>query len=562
MKIVERFNELKVENFIKDYIKSCGIDNVEHYLNVSWEDRENPYSYDKMQEAYECLCKHHDQGSKAAILIDVDMDGELSSSLLHNYLLDIEYNGEIIPIFHDDKKHGLTDDEVMHKIVGSGCKILFCPDSSSGDFDQHKILKESGIDIVVLDHHDCNSYSDDAIVINNQLSTQVQNKFGSGTLVTHKFCQYVDTQIGFEYAEKYYDRVALSLITDVCNLTSNENRFYISYGLDNIQDKVVLDLINEKMKDKEINPYNLSWNVNPCFNGYIRNGFMKELYQALVYPDTTCMWRRIKKEEEKEWNIVDRVVVEAIAAQTKQGNDVRKYVKQLSEQVNENDKAIIITVDDKFNLAYTGLVAGKLSNNYGKPTLVVHDSDKGLMKGSVRSDVVDRETFERSGLFVYNSGHPIGAWGTAFYKSKLEQIKSFFNSLDIATELTCDVVKCYSPMEIPVELFEIIESTMWLYGKGIDVPKFAVKNIKINASEIQWYATVMCFLYQGIRYAKFFPSETNKKDFMKDTSKKLDITIVGTFGINEYNGYRNPQVLIDFYEVKEDKKVRSIEDIW
>lgn len=561
MKIKESFKELNVETFVTDYLKSRGIEDVQGYLNASWGDRDNPCDYDNIQEAYECMCKHHDNGDKLGILVDVDSDGEFSASLLHNYLLDIEYNGEIIPIFHDLKKHGLTDEDVMKKITESGCKLLFCPDSSSSDYEQHKILHDLEIDVVCLDHHEFPHYSEHAIVINNQLSPKVENRYGSGALVTHKFCQYVDLQIGFEYAEKYYDRVALSLITDVCDLTSFENRFYVDYGLQNINDKVILDLIEVKMKDKEINSHNLSWNVNPCLNSYIRNSKAEWLYKALVFPNETCMWQRIKKEELKEWNIVDRVVTESIAMQTKQSNDVRKYVKQLEEQINEDDKAIIVTVDEKFNLAYTGLIAGKLSGNYGKPALVVHEKDGGKLMGSVRSDSIGKEEFDKSGLFLYNSGHQ-AAFGTAFKKENLDKIRDYFNSLNIASELTCDVVKCFNPTSVPTSLFELIEETMWLYGKGVDLPTFCIKNIKINADEIKWYPTVMFFVHEGIRYTKFFPNEVVKNAFMKDTNKKLDITIVGTMGINEYQGYRNPQFLINFYEVKEQSRVKSIEDIW
>ena len=151
MKIKEKFKEINVDTFIHDYIKSCGVEDVEHYLNISWDDRENPSAYDNMQEAYECLCIHNDNADSLGILIDCDKDGCLSGSMLHNYLLDIEYTGKIIPIFHKDKKHGLTDGEALSDILELDIKILFCPDSSSDDFEQHKILKERGIDVIVLD---------------------------------------------------------------------------------------------------------------------------------------------------------------------------------------------------------------------------------------------------------------------------------------------------------------------------------------------------------------------------------------------------------------------------
>lgn len=182
--------------------------------------------------------------------------------------------------------------------------------------------------------------------------------------------------------------------------------------------------------------------------------------------------------------------------------------------------------------------------------------------GSVRSDTVDRETFNKSGLFIYNQGHPTGAWGVCFEEDNLNPIKDYFKTLNIASELTCDVVKCFTPSNIPLPLFEVLNSTSWLYGKGLETPQFCVKNIKINANEIMWYSTCMSFLHKGIKYIKFFPSEVVKNDFMKDTDKKLDITIVGEFNINEYQGFRNPQVIIQRYEVKESKRILDIEDIF
>lgn len=70
MKIKESFKELNVETFVTDYLKSRGIEDVQGYLNASWGDRGNPCDYDNMQEAYECMCKHHDNGDKLGILVD------------------------------------------------------------------------------------------------------------------------------------------------------------------------------------------------------------------------------------------------------------------------------------------------------------------------------------------------------------------------------------------------------------------------------------------------------------------------------------------------------------
>jgi single-stranded-DNA-specific exonuclease len=49
---------------------------------------------------------------------------------------------------------------------GNGALIVM-PDSSSNDYEQHKELKERGYDILVLDHHEADHYSEDAVVVNN-----------------------------------------------------------------------------------------------------------------------------------------------------------------------------------------------------------------------------------------------------------------------------------------------------------------------------------------------------------------------------------------------------------
>ena len=49
---------------------------------------------------------------------------------------------------------------------GENCLIVL-PDSSSNDYEYHKILKDKGYELLVLDHHLAEKYSQDAIVINN-----------------------------------------------------------------------------------------------------------------------------------------------------------------------------------------------------------------------------------------------------------------------------------------------------------------------------------------------------------------------------------------------------------
>ena len=87
-------------------------------------------------------------------------------------------------------------------------KFIIVPDAGSNDYELHKELKDRGIDILVMDHHEAEYVSEDACVINNQLS-DYPNKELSGVGVTWQFCRYLDRLLGTSYADYYIDLVAL-----------------------------------------------------------------------------------------------------------------------------------------------------------------------------------------------------------------------------------------------------------------------------------------------------------------------------------------------------------------
>jgi single-stranded-DNA-specific exonuclease len=143
------------------------------------------------------------------------VDGFTSSSIFINYFNDNlkeKYpNVEIKYHIPEAKAHGLST--IMNEFTnGKICDLIVCPDSSSNDFEEHQILKDLGYDILVEDHHLTTHYSENAVVINNQLSENYPNKELSGVGVVYKFLQYCDEQFNLgNAADKYLDLVALGI---------------------------------------------------------------------------------------------------------------------------------------------------------------------------------------------------------------------------------------------------------------------------------------------------------------------------------------------------------------
>ena len=205
---------------------------IQHYLNTTDKDI-NDFKLlgeENLKAAAVALISAIKENKKVIIIVDSDCDGFTSAALLINYLHDtfptwVENNLEWF--IHEGKQHGLSD--CFNYILKNEYSLVLCPDSSSNDYSFHKELKENNITTIILDHHEAEKISEDAIVVNNQLSNY-PNKELSGVGVTWQFCRYLDSLMQTDYANKYLDLVALGLCADMMSLRSIETKHIMQKG--------------------------------------------------------------------------------------------------------------------------------------------------------------------------------------------------------------------------------------------------------------------------------------------------------------------------------------------
>ena len=158
------------------------------------------------------LIRHISQEDKTFIQIDSDADGYTSSSLLINYLNSLfpgYAQNNISYRVHEGKQHGLILETIPEDV-----KLVIAPDSSSNDYEVHQQLRERGVDVLVIDHHEAEKISEYACIINNQLC-DYPTKSLSGVGMVYKFCSYIDSLLNIDNANQFIDLVALGLIADV-----------------------------------------------------------------------------------------------------------------------------------------------------------------------------------------------------------------------------------------------------------------------------------------------------------------------------------------------------------
>jgi single-stranded-DNA-specific exonuclease len=260
---------------------------------------------DNIKEGCKLLKEHLDNFNEIYLPVDPDCDGYTSAALFYNYLVDVlHYPIEKI-IYHipEGKEHGLST--IMNWFPEDGTnRLIVAIDSSSNDYEEHRSLSNRGYDILVVDHHEASKYSENATVINNQLSEKYMNKMASGVGVIYKFFECWESMYNGQSAQNYLDLVALGEISDVMQMTTSENRYICDYGLNHINNKFLRNLIKKQCyslfgitEDKFNNNYytngsitqiGIAFYITPLINALIRvgNPLEKErLFQAFITPD-------------------------------------------------------------------------------------------------------------------------------------------------------------------------------------------------------------------------------------------------------------------------------------
>ena len=206
------------DNYLENLLKERGINNYKDFLNPTEKNLLDFNGLDNILEATDLLINKLREEKNILFIIDCDEDGFTSSAMLYNYILEQFPKANLDYKIHSGKQHGLED--MIEEIENSQQKIdlVLIPDASSNDYEYHKRLKDVGIPVIVLDHHEAEKYSEDAIIVNNQLSESYSNKDLSGAGVVFKFLKALDCKLGVNKADNFIDLAAVGIIGDMMNI--------------------------------------------------------------------------------------------------------------------------------------------------------------------------------------------------------------------------------------------------------------------------------------------------------------------------------------------------------
>jgi len=560
-------------DFLENLLMYRGITDTSAYIKPDSSSLEDSHNLCNWEKGVSLIRETLETNGTIGLIVDPDCDGYTSATIIWQYLHRLNDNVQITYHIHSGKQHGISD--MIDVLLEKKYSLLICPDSSSNDYPYHEELSVIGTKVLVLDHHMADGeFSENAVIINNQLSPKYKNKELTGAGVVFQFCRLLDEEFNCNYANDYIDLAALGICGDMGSLINLENRFITSYGFNHLNNRMFIALADKQAYSMKyiVNYIGVAFYIVPLINAIVRVGTDEEkenLFAAFIKGD-----ERIPSKKRGAKGTLERRCVESVRectnAKNRQAGILDRAETTIEAKIYKEDllsnKILIITLDDSldFPSELNGLLAMRMSAKFKKPTLIGRVGNDGELRGSIRgindSPLEDFRTFLlQSELFDFVEGHPNAA-GYGISERKVEKLLEYsnqelkkvdFNEGAYEVDFFCQ----YDDSELKQIIFQTgTDGDLW--GQGCPEPKICVDSIPLSLGDIEIIGQkkdTIKFTKNGIVYVYFKANDFIEQISSGEIPQHFFLIVVGKPNINEWGGKQIPQVLIEKAEVIEEE---------
>ncbi len=446
-------------------------------------DADDPLLLADLPRAVDRLVTARERGEHVAVFTDYDADGVNSAAVLATGLrmVGIEPRVRIPNRFIDG--YGLTTAAVT-ELADAGANVIVTADCGSTAHEAALLARERGIDLIVTDHHQCPSELPQSYALVNPWRPDCDYPcdYLCGAGVAFKLVQALADALlpeGRAAVESLLDLVAVATVADIMPLIG-ENRRLVLAGLrimNAFPRPGVRALIETSgLKPGEVDAAALGFRVAPRVNAAGRLDDPNLAYRLLMsesYEEAFALAAEINKLNEERQLLTREFEAQAQAL--------------VKPQFESGEFALVCGGED-WPGGIVGLVAGKIAQNYNRPTLV-YRRQNGSVSGSGRSiagfnllGALDAcaDVFERYG------GHQAAA-GFSLSADRLDELVERFQATVRATlpperlEPVLWLDGYLKPQTISYEFARSLER-LAPFGQGFQYPTFAARDMQITES--------------------------------------------------------------------------------
>lgn len=473
-----------------------------------------------------------------AIFGDYDCDGVTATAVMYDYLT--SRGARVVAYIPDRMSEGYgMNSAAVDRLNAMGVQTIVTVDNGIACAAEIAHANELGIKTIVTDHHLPPEVLPEAVAVVDPHRKDCPSAFKEicGAEVAFKLICVAEDKEPEQLLGRYADLLCIATVGDVMPLI-NENRSIVRAGVRKIHRSPrtgVSALLNVAGIDRaKVNAGNVSFGLVPRINAAGRMGSAERAFKLLTATDmmqALGLANELDAENAARQQIEKNILTQACAAIESEGLQYHR---------------VIVVAGEDWHPGVVGIVASRLVEKYGKPSIVLCLRD-GKAEGSGRSI---------SGFSLYASlcacaevlskfgGHELAA-GLALKEENIDEFRRRINEYAKAQEYP--VPRLYidlrlNPAGLSVDMADALE-ILEPFGFGNPSPLFGIfgvtldkinpigegKHLKLLFSK---NGTPVQTLLFGVRPAQF----------CFEPGDVLDLAV--TISANEYNGMRSLSVQI------------------
>ncbi len=532
-------------------------DEAKDFFRSSLDNLHDPFLMKDMQVAVDRINRALRKKERILIYGDYDVDGTTAVALVYSFLK--QYTNKIRYYIPDrnTEGYGISDKSIEYakKEKFSLVIALDCGIKANDKIDK---ANKYGIDFVICDHHTPGDEIPKALAVLDAYRTDCNYPYRhlSGCGVGFKLIQAlcISNNIDLYSAFKFIDLVAVSIASDIVPITG-ENRILASWGLQKLNKKPSAGLKAIKklcgLDDKKTDISDVVFKIGPRINASGRLYLGQEAVQLLTSRNADVLAK--KSEEIDNYNSERKEMDRETTEQAKQ---------QFREVENYQDKKGIVLYSPEWNKGIIGIVASRVAEEFCRPTIILANSDNGLITGSGRS-VVGFDLYSAidacSDLLVNFGGHPYAA-GLTFRKENMAVFIERFEQY-VSAHISPEQLVPQLKIDIEIDFDKISDKFIRVlkqfapFGPKNLKPVFCTKNLSDFNNQTRLigkdktHAKLVLSqdgktFFNGVAFRSNYMRDYDMSDIVRHLKVGNKIDVCYTIEENFYNGTTTNQLMI------------------
>lgn len=520
----------------------------------------DPLELADIKIAAECINQAIENGEKIAVFGDYDCDGVVATSLLYDYL--ITRNADVVPYIPDRVSEGYgMNCAAVDKLKSQGVSLIVTVDNGISCYTEIEYANSLGIKTVVTDHHLPPAELPPAVAVVDPHRNDCPSTFKEicGAEVAFKLACVLDDKEPEQMLPLYADILAIATIGDVMPII-NENRSIVKVGVEKIKSNAnvgISAILNLAGVDRnQVDATKISFTIVPRINAAGRMGSAFRAFELLTAKNTVDALK-----------IAGPIDDDNVRRQQTEKEILKEAVKIIEEN-GYNYNRVIVVSGNGWHFGVLGIVAARICERYGKPTIVLSD-ENGTAHGSGRSF---------AGFNLYNSinavsklllkygGHELAA-GISIKTENIDLFRNKINdyALSVAdADPKLNIDFRLNPAGMSIDMAFAVKS-LEPFGQGNPVPVFGIFGVKLEKiTEIGGGKHLKLIFRKNDNVFQSLLFGVSRDKFCFEIGDVIDLAV--TIDVNLYQEHYNLSILIkelktsDFDQEKYFKSKRIYDD--